>query len=186
MQVWTFSRRPHENVDSFLSRFVELRYRAAREGHYMMSVEGWAWMLLRQLPIGQTQVMTLLEPFNHVMPGNEQELDTLISRIRRLGHQYENRPGSLPNLLGIRMPADGRGHFHALADEEPTALAIEAPPTFMMNTNMPGGQQLAVPGGWNTWNSGGYGASGSSAPSTTIFWGNSGTGQSGHQDAYHA
>ena len=82
MQVWTFSRRPHENVDSFLSRFAELRYRAAREGHYMMSVEGWAWMLLRQLPLGQTQVMHLLEPFNHVMPGDEMELSTLVARIR--------------------------------------------------------------------------------------------------------
>ena len=51
MQMWSFERRPHENIDSFLSRFIELRYRAAREGHYLMSIEGWAYLLLRQLPM---------------------------------------------------------------------------------------------------------------------------------------
>ena len=37
------------------------------------------------------------------------------------------------------------------------------------------------PGGWNTWNAGGYGASSSSGSNAGVFWGNSGTVQSGQQ-----
>ena len=40
LQVWNFARKPHENIDSLTSRFEELRYRAAREGHYATSIEG--------------------------------------------------------------------------------------------------------------------------------------------------
>ena len=40
MEVWHFSRKHIENIDSLVSRFRELRLRAAREGHYLMSVEG--------------------------------------------------------------------------------------------------------------------------------------------------
>ena len=53
MQVWQFTRRPHESTDSLLSRFEELRYRAAREGHYVMSIEGWSWTLMKNCPLSQ-------------------------------------------------------------------------------------------------------------------------------------
>ena len=135
-----------------------------------MSIEGWAFLLLRQLPMGQSQLMHLLEPFNHLMPGDENELDRLIERVKRIGHQAENRPGTLSNLLGLRSPADGRGHFHALTNEDPVGL--DAPPAFMMHTGTPisSGQQLALPGGWTTWSPDGTEASSSSGvPNTNVL-----------------
>ena len=46
LRVWHFARKPSEGVDSVVSRFRELRLRAAREGHYIMSVEGWSYIFL--------------------------------------------------------------------------------------------------------------------------------------------
>ena len=131
MQVWNFSPIPHENVDSFISRFEELRFRAAREGHYLMATEGWAMILLRQLPLSQQQITHILEPYEYQMPTTEQGFTALLNRIRRLGHASENRPGTVARLLGHPAPSmDGRGHFHAITDHDDGTLT--APPAFMI------------------------------------------------------
>ena len=47
LKVWNFMRRPNEDIDSLLSRFEELRFKAAREGRYAMSIEGWSLRILQ-------------------------------------------------------------------------------------------------------------------------------------------
>ena len=73
MQVWTFRRKHNESIDSLLSRFEELRYRAAREGHYIMSIEGWSMRLLQNCPLSQAQNLHVLEPFAYQMPHTEEQ-----------------------------------------------------------------------------------------------------------------
>ena len=82
MKVWTFTRHPHESIDSLLSRFEELRYRAAREGHYMMSIEGWSWTLMKNCPLSQAQTLHVLEPFSYQVPHTEAQFQNLIGNTQ--------------------------------------------------------------------------------------------------------
>ena len=90
LRVWNFARRPHEDIDSLLSRFEELRYKAAREGHYTMSIEGWSRRILQQCALSQAQALHVMEPFAYQMPHTEDQFTQLLDRLRRVGHQAEN------------------------------------------------------------------------------------------------
>ena len=118
-----------------------------------MAIEGWAMILLRQLPLSHQQITHILEPYDYQMPSTEPQFRTLMDRIRRLGHASENRPGTVARLLGHPAPSlDGRGHFHAITDHDNGT--VEAPPAFMIEQGAPSGSslQLNVPAtGWTSW-----------------------------------
>ena len=102
LRVWNFRRLHNEGIDSMVSRFRELRYRAAREGHYLMSIEGWAYTFIRQVHGLEHHMMHLLEPYEYQMATTEEQLQQLLERIRRIGHQQERRVGSVTQMLGNR------------------------------------------------------------------------------------
>ena len=100
LRVWNFRRLHNEGIDSMVSRFRELRYRAAREGRYLMSIEGWAYTFIRQVHGLEHHMMLLLEPYEYQMATTEEQLQQLLERIRRIGHQQERRVGSVTQMLG--------------------------------------------------------------------------------------
>ena len=78
-------------MDTLILRFEALGTRAVTEGHYNMSIQGWAYMLLKECPLSPAQAATLLEPFGHTMPRDEDQFRLMLGRLRRLGHQGERR-----------------------------------------------------------------------------------------------
>ena len=99
-----------------------------------MSVEGWAFVFLRQIHLSHQQTLQVLEPYNYQMPSTEENLQATLDRIRRIGHQAEHRPGTLASVFGhnMRMPSfptfDAQGHYHALDNGDSTDY--DAPPAF--------------------------------------------------------
>ena len=124
-----FARHPHETIDSLLSRFEELRFRAARERHYIMSIEDWSWRLLQNCPLTHAQNLHVLEPFHYQMPHTEEDFQRLIDRLRRVGHQAENGASAMMRMLG-NDPREGGYHYQAVPDHDEETQ--EAPPAFMM------------------------------------------------------
>eukprot|EP00973_Karenia_brevis_P076079 10567607-Karenia_brevis.AAC.1 len=63
-ELMQFTSRPNETVDSLLSRFHTLRYRAQQGGTGLgMSREGYAWLLLKAVGVSSTQLLHVLQPF---------------------------------------------------------------------------------------------------------------------------
>ena len=130
-------RRPHEDIDSLLSRFEELRYKAAREEHCTMSFEGWPLRILQQCSLSQAQILHVLEPFAYQMPRTDEQFNQLIDRLRRVGHQTENRAGAVMRLIQGQRPSDTAYPYHLVQDEDFEA-PMDAPPAFMMQPALPG------------------------------------------------
>ena len=151
----------------------------------MMSIEGWSWTLMKNCPLSQQQTLHALEPFNYQMPHTEAAFQQLLDRLKRVGHQAENRAGTVARMLGNHLPShDGRAHYHALQDED--IGPQDASPAFMMQ---PGAQIQAssssswqIQPSWTPWQS--SGASSAAQPDTSMCWGNcGGSWRAGQQGA---
>ena len=64
MDMWSFARRPNENINALLSRYDTIRNRARTEGQFVMNHEGMSLQLLRAIGIGPQRFLELLQPFN--------------------------------------------------------------------------------------------------------------------------
>ena len=73
------------------------------------------------------------------MPRDEDQFRQLLGRLRRLGHQWEQRPGTAAHLLGgnHRHP-QGRHFLQYFADAE-QPQNDQAPPAYMIGAWAPDG-----------------------------------------------
>lgn len=88
-ELMSFRKLPTETVDGFLVRFDILRNRAANRGGMALNWEGMGWLLLNALGVNPEVWDRLLFANEGRMPNNEIELNQLMERIRRMGHNYE-------------------------------------------------------------------------------------------------
>ncbi len=72
-EILEFARRPGESINTLLARYEIVRQRAAVEGQFAMSMEGFALQLLRACNVHANQLILLLPPFGGVMPTIEAE-----------------------------------------------------------------------------------------------------------------
>ena len=98
-ELMTFARQPHERIDLLLQRFESLRIRAQEQGGLALSVPGISWLLIRAIGVTETQLMTLLAPFQGTLPANEAQFEDLKAALRRMGHIIEGAPGNLASVI---------------------------------------------------------------------------------------
>ena len=76
-EMWAFARRPGEGINALLSRYEQIRARAANEGQFVMSIEGCSLQLLRAVGIRPNHLYTLLQPFEGQLPRTEREFSRM-------------------------------------------------------------------------------------------------------------
>ena len=69
-ELMSFFRNGTERIDSLITRFDIIRNRANQEGQLAMSIQGLTWILLRACQVNDTQLMTLLQPYNGFVPAD--------------------------------------------------------------------------------------------------------------------
>ena len=73
-ELMNFHRNPGESIDTLLSRFIALKYRAEQGGAGMtMSVEGYSWLVVRACGANSTQLLQLLAPYQGRFPNTDAE-----------------------------------------------------------------------------------------------------------------
>ena len=93
-EFMAFHRHHGETIDDFLSRYQIVRSRARMEGNFVMSVEAYAFLLLRIMKTGPQAFTMLLQPFGGRLPSTENEYQAMMAHMRRLGHILEHHPGN--------------------------------------------------------------------------------------------
>ena len=66
--MMSFHRRSGESIDSMIARFLAIMHRAARNGSFMMTPEGYAVMLMRAAGVMPDQRTILLAPLQGRLP----------------------------------------------------------------------------------------------------------------------
>ena len=97
-----FGRRANERTDELLTRFDTLRHRARLTAGFGIGVPGLSFMLLRAIGATAEQQNQLLAPFQGRLPQNENELLTMSSYIRRMGHVIEHHPYNIGASMSNR------------------------------------------------------------------------------------
>ena len=64
-----------------------------------ISIQGLAWILLRACSVNDTQLITLLQPFNGLFPSTQDQYNQLCVGLRRMGHIIERSPGNIASQL---------------------------------------------------------------------------------------
>ena len=98
-EMWAFARRHGEGINALLSRYEQVRARAANEGQFVMSIEGCSLQLLRAVGIRPQHLYTLLQPFEGQLPRTEQEFSKMCQELRRHGHIMESTHGNISSVL---------------------------------------------------------------------------------------
>ena len=151
-ELMSFHRNPGEQIDTLLSRFMTLRYRAEQGGAGMtMSWEGYAWLVLKACGTNSQQLLQLLQPYQGRFPNTAAEYNALTMSLRRMGHILEGAPGNISNQL--RNPPS-RGFFNE------TFVAMDADPWQSPNSDpwqqsrdpWQGSVGVAQYAGSSTWN----------------------------------
>ena len=98
-EMVSVARRPGEDIDQLLTRYELVRARAASEGQFRMSVEGCAWQILRACGVGGNQLLMVLQPYNGNVLTTEQQLQQMVSQIRRMWHIVERSKGNIASTI---------------------------------------------------------------------------------------
>ena len=118
-QLIDFTVPAHERIDVTLARWEMARLEAQSAGFDIPNFQLLTTILFRALGVGTTRSMQLLQPLNHQMPRTQQQYDSLLERMRSVGHIAERSPGNIGSIFGR-----GRGNAAHLA----TALTADAQP----------------------------------------------------------
>ena len=110
-ELMHFRRGQNESIDEFLTRFETIRYQAGENG-FEMNVSAMAWHMLQAMHLSPETWQRFLEPFNGLLPNNEEQFSELFRRIRRSGHIREAHPWNIAGQHGqgqfaLMMPNDG-------------------------------------------------------------------------------
>ncbi|MCP4853128.1 MAG: hypothetical protein GY903_01375, partial [Fuerstiella sp.] len=117
----TFRRQPNERINELLTRFEVSRERAAFEGNYIMTWEGYAITLLRIVGVNDQQLMQLLSPLQGQIPTDEPQFNQMILMMRRMGHIIENQPGNIATALRQGAPGATPTFFAGQTDGQADA-----------------------------------------------------------------
>ena len=96
-----FKRHHGESIDDFLSRYQIIRSRARMEGNFVMSIEAYAFLLVRIMKTDAQEFTLLLQPFGGRLPSTEMQFQAMLAHKRRLAHITEHYPGNLHNALQL-------------------------------------------------------------------------------------
>ena len=69
-----FRRHEREGIASTLTRFEVIRNRAASEGQFVMTIEGYAVMLMKECRLNKQHIHNLLLPWQGNFPSTEEQL----------------------------------------------------------------------------------------------------------------
>ena len=94
-ELLSFVKKPHEIVDTVISRFVIIRRRAQTEGGGAVSVETAALLLLRACGVSAQQFQTLAQPFGLRLPMTDPEFNQMVHHLRKLAHIVERFPHNI-------------------------------------------------------------------------------------------
>ena len=110
LNMMRFTRKPGERVDELLARFDVIRTNARIEGQFVMSIEGYAVLLLSSLGVTHDNIAQTLAPLRGRLPSNEAQLEEITIYMRRMGHLSAHRPDNIADQLNHRNN-DARFHF---------------------------------------------------------------------------
>ena len=88
-----FRRRAGEHIDMAFTRWELLKGKANARGQFNMSVPAEADHLLKALHISPEGIMKLCTPFGDIYPQTADQLRSMTTSIRRIGHMYERTRG---------------------------------------------------------------------------------------------
>ena len=137
-------------MDSLLTRYDLARYETESVGAGLHNFHLLTTLLLRQLEPSPEQPIQLLQPLGGLMPTTQIEYDTLVFRIRQMGHILEASPNNITNGFNRR----SRDNTVALTD------ATEQVYMFGTGFNANSGSSQAAytaytpaqtQGGWGSW-----------------------------------
>ena len=127
-EMLTFKRHSGEGINSTLTRFEVIRHRAASEGQFVMTIEGYAVMLMKECRLSKQHVHNLLLPWQGNFPGDEAQFQSLIEGIKKIGLLNDDGPNTLGQLLnGHARPGFPVG-TEEVTDEQGTSSQAEQTP----------------------------------------------------------
>ena len=85
-EMLAFTRLPGETVSALLARHETVRQRAATEGQFTMSIEGYSLQIFRAYNIHPQQLLTLLQPLGGRLPRDDQQFQDMSTRFRQVEH----------------------------------------------------------------------------------------------------
>jgi hypothetical protein len=129
LNMMRFKRKPGERVDELLARFDVIRTNARIEGQFVMSIEGYAVLLLSSLGITHDNIAQTLAPLRGRLPNSEAQLEEITSYMRRMGHIQEHRPDNIADQLNQK----GGAPYH-FSDGNQQAFSPETPVCPSCNT----------------------------------------------------
>ena len=120
-EMLTFRRRPGERINDLLTRFDMVRQRGQAEGRLLISVEGYAQILLNACGVNDAQLMQLLAPLQGRLPTDDLQFTQMTHYLRRMGHILEHSPGNIA-ASSHRHDSHPRGpHQQTFMASEPAA-----------------------------------------------------------------
>ena len=132
LEMMRFKRKQGERVDELLARFDVVRTTARIEGQFVMSIEGYAVLLLSSMGVSHDNIAQTLAPLRGRLPNTEAQLEEITEYMRRMGHIQEHRPGNVADQLNNH--SGGKGQFH-YTDGDGTAMAADTPTCQNCNSN---------------------------------------------------
>ena len=115
-EMLNFRRLHNEAIGSTLTRFEVVRGRAASEGQFVMNLEGYSVMLMKECRLSRQHIHNLLLPYGGDFPKTEDEFQMLMDGIKKIGLLHDDGPNTIGQLLS------GRSNHHSFpidASEEP-------------------------------------------------------------------
>ena len=125
-ELMEFDKRNNEKIDDLITRFEILRWRAAENGGFVMSVEGLSYMLMKSCRVNDQQFIQLLQPTQGRFPRNDAELRAMYGALRRMGHILERTTDNIAQ--GLRAAAHTTRSF-MVTDESDNLQAWNPPQT---------------------------------------------------------
>ena len=84
-EMLNFRRLHNEAIGSTLTRFEVARGRAASEGQFVMNIEGYSVMLMKECRLSRQHIHNLLLPYGGEFPKTEDEFQMLVEGIKNIG-----------------------------------------------------------------------------------------------------
>eukprot|EP00971_Amphidinium_carterae_P337415 6474187-Amphidinium_carterae.1 len=124
---FTFKKLNSENIDQAIARWQLIKQRAFEQGSLGLSPSGHAWLLMQSLGIPAQAWIPLLQRYDGVLPSTDQELEELLTLIRRQGHLGER--GGLVDIA--RHPEQAHHHMREQAHHHMSRDGLRTSPPSM-------------------------------------------------------
>ena len=89
-EFFMFRRDRSEDVDSLLTRFELMNYRASTVSGLALNIVGKSWLILHHMGIPKEKWPLLLAPTQGMLPSTEEQYNAFLEYCRRNAHMWEN------------------------------------------------------------------------------------------------